>query len=647
MIHFNPDAEASFLEQYEMMEEIISYARSTFHSVKSNILLSNFCSIAGCDEDGAAVIVLYGDLLSCYLSNFEKGRDNLRRFKEYCPKFFKYRTLYLEYLKHVNPDGKYNEWNDGDAIAHIFFLVDMAIQHNSRNNSFYFIFLTENVTASRSIDRTWVREVLRFLPQKHREFCRELIFVKTREDDTLDAGDDLLTYFSKVTLVENICDLPLALPKITTYLPISPFDYNGAVLAEERRTGMSGSRVYAKERAINAGDLDSTEEWEKLRGRWSRSLEASDVLRKNGIWPLGTVLSFFEIMVTSSCRREWSDARLRPMLGLPVIGLHGIFDFVVSSFKEFTPRSLDYVEKETEWMNVNPQIYLNPDCRSAAATIVDNDASGASRRIAASAPISWVHRTWLYVGGTEEDIAEREAYDSTLQRLFYLWNNLDINVKGDSFNDGPVSLCWGIDMYRFRPDGDHSVTRKLSTDNGSVASRLIPSCRHMTLHSVWRLLIYNVNRTCRLIQEHTPSACPFLKMITAVQDRLDRLTNVPDTEQVTSTQREMINVASKALRTCASGEADVVCLVVGIVAYVRNMDNMRRRVSSTGLAPLTLQVYITSTSQLVLGRPVSSEAESRVMEILCSNGKELMERSGLRYYESCTWHPYSKLLYNI
>ncbi|EPY16176.1 hypothetical protein STCU_11501 [Strigomonas culicis] len=180
----------------------------------------------------------------------------------------------------------------------------------------------------------------------------------------------------------------------------------------------------------------------------------------------------------------------------------------------------------------------------------------------------------------------------------------------------------------------------------SATSRLIPSSRHMTLQSVWRLLLFNVSRTCELVRTCTPKACPFTRMMAAISVSLDNLDSKPAARHQRSTQKEMIRVAAKALRTCAPAEVDLVCLVVAIVSYVRNMDNMRRRVSSVELQRVTLQGFIQGTAQLVLGRTVEYEQESRLMEILAGDGKELMENAQLRYFEGCTWHPYSKLLYN-
>lgn len=196
-----------------------------------------------------------------------------------------------------------------------------------------------------------------------------------------------------------------------------------------------------------------------------------------------------------------------------------------------------------------------------------------------------------------------------------------------------------------------------------TALHAVPSLRHLSISSLWRLFLFNVRQTCHIMRRMTPRECPFCRMEGAIADVLRGGSAVrksptvavrPGLDEGSATFAERISqAAADALRSCFPSEVTIVRLIVSVAAYIRNVHTVLERLRESGAAvpaSVTMETYKVvvrdGTAQLLYGKAPLTAAQERLVDLLCFDGDSLIKKAYLPYYENCTWHPYGRLLYD-
>ncbi|KPI88943.1 hypothetical protein ABL78_1909 [Leptomonas seymouri] len=444
--------------------------------------------------------------------------------------------------------------------------------------------------------------------------------------------------------------------------------------------------------------LANTTTLRSLRARWRRPLAVSESLSASGILPLHSTRSLFEVFCTITCRRLWTDGSLQPMTGVSALGA---LTQPLCSITQLYGMAADVAATLLVAVDATPpprwlrDLYFSHGSVSVRVCDVE-DGSG---RVSSTTPIApgasmavmqqieqvhWPLCAWFYPTAEDSDADGEPSsaaslctqWESLMQHVLFFSSEFDANVP-DYNTDSNVaeqilSTRWGL---RGGGGGGESATvtpsappagEGKSTSNVTAALtslHAVPSLRHLSIESLWRLFLFNVRQTCHIMRRTMPRECPFCRMEGAIANVLcgGRTVRRPPTvavrpgldEGISTFSDRISQAAADALRSCFPSEVTIVRLIVSVAAYIRNVYTVIERLRESGavvpasVTPASYKVVVRDgTAQLLYGTAPLTAVQKHLVDLLCFDGDSLMRKAYLPYFENCTWHPYGRLLYD-
>ncbi|KPA84601.1 hypothetical protein ABB37_01129 [Leptomonas pyrrhocoris] len=449
--------------------------------------------------------------------------------------------------------------------------------------------------------------------------------------------------------------------------------------------------------AISAA-LANTTTLHSLRARWRRPLAVSESLSASGILPLHSTRGLFEVLCTVTCRRLWTDGTLQPMMGVSAMGalvqplcsvahLYGAAADVAATLLvavDATPPPRWLRDLHFSHGSVSVHVGDREDGSGRVSGAMPTTPGASSATTQRIDQVHWPQCAWFYPT-FEEDADEGASaatslctqWESLMQHVLFFSSEFDANVSDydadSNVAEQILSTRWGL--HGGGGDGGSSSTSPLapSAQEGGSSSagvtaglsslHAVPSLRHLSIESLWRLFLFNVRQTCHIMRRMTPRECPFCRMEGAIAGVLGggcalRKSTVAVVRPVlaedpASLSERISQAAADALRTCFPSEVTIVRLIVSVASYIRNVYAVVARLRESGAAvpaSMTPASYKTvardGTAQLLYGTAPLTAAQGRLVDLLCFDGDSLTRKAFLPYYENCTWHPYGRLLYD-
>lgn len=606
-----------------------------------------------------------------------------------------------------------------DAAAVVTFFIYLAVQHNIASPSFQLVLIPRVTCVLRPTEPdgpehqfttadtlAWLRGVLEDLPHDYRQHCKAVWTSTIVSGDAVALSADVLRSAHAADMPPlRVCDslsalLATVMHRLPSYVPLNADDYHWMVCEHQqqqhqeqdqlRQQRQLGGEVPQRCHAIGAtpvpsGAGDSGEKQSaaapeaivrkvvlgratsntlrSLRMRWRRPLTASESLRVSGILPLHSTRGLFEMLCTITCRRLWTDASLQPIVGvsdrsLLTVPLCAVLQ-VYESAADVAATLLVAVDATPppRWLR---ELQFNNGCVTVRASEPPSSPHSASPppvnspTAALAEEVRWPRCTWFEsaagVAAAPPPAALTTQWESLMQHVLFFSSEFDATVTDDdgdaNVSEQILSTRWGLS------------TTASAEDDGALTA--VPSLRHISVESLWRLFVFNVRQTCHIMRRVTPRECPFCRMEAAIVDVLRgngsaaRAVNAvvrPGTEEahLTLTDR-LVQAAADALRTCSPSEVTLVRLIVSVAAYIHNVFTVvsqapNRPPSFAATTAEYRRVARSGTAQLVYGKAMLSAAQERLVEVLCFEGEKLVEKAFLPYFDNCTWHPYGRLLY--
>jgi hypothetical protein len=459
----------------------------------------------------------------------------------------------------------------------------------------------------------------------------------------------------------------------------------------------------APHRSAVSSALANTATLRSLRARWRRPLAVSESLSASGILPLHSTRGLFEVLCTITCRRLWTDGTLQPVAG--VTALASLVQ-PLCSIAQLYGTAADVASTLLVAVDATPPPRWLRDLQFSHGSVsVHVEGTGASPTSPGTSPtiirlidqVHWPHCGWFNFADTdaaeegsskEESVALNTQWESLMQHILFFSSEFDANVPDydtdSNLAEQILSTRWGLchddNNSSNNTDNTNSV-RGLSSGSSptSVAGggsghatetttltslHAVPSLRHLSIESLWRLFLFNVRQTCHIMRRMTPLECPFCRMEGAINDVLRGGSAIrksptvavrPGFEESNVSMKECISqAAADALRSCCPSEVTVVRLIVSVAAYIRNVHTVVGRLRESGGAAvpdwMTHEFYKVvsknGTAQLLYGKEPLTAAQERLVDLLCFDGESFIQKAYLPYYENCTWHPYGRLLYD-
>lgn len=571
----------------------------------------------------------------------------------------------------------------------------------------------------------WIGQVLESVPTSYRRHCVLLWTAAIASDTTrlTSPRQEALLPSSAPSMPQlrtcgSFSELMARLSRgLSTYIPLSADDYHWMVYEQQQqqlavtmndnnasaeKTGKSatwaaaatGTTAPPKRCTTVSAAITSPATLHSLRARWRRPLAVSESLSASGILPLHSTRGLFEVLCTVTCRRLWTDGTLQPLMGMSALGalaqplcaitqLYGTAADVAATLLvavDATPPPRWLRDLHFSHGSVSVHVGSTGSRKAPASpTAASASGGGVGRMRQCIDEVHWPQCAWFYPPVGDADEANGSAassaaatslctqWEALMQHVLFFSSEFDANLP-DYADDSNVaeqilSTRWGLSEDGGVPSSPLPESKSTAGAAALTALHAVPSLRHLSIESLWRLFLFNVRQTCHIMRRMTPRECPFYRMEGAITEVLRGGTAVrksptmaqrPGFEETSTTFTECVSqAAADALRSCFPSEVTIVRLIVSVAAYIRNVYTAVEQLRDNGAsvpAAMTPAAYRevarSGTAQLLYGKAPLTAAQERLVELLCFDGEALIQKAYLPYYENCTWHPYGRLLYD-
>ncbi|KAK7199690.1 hypothetical protein NESM_000014700 [Novymonas esmeraldas] len=666
---------------------------------------ANFISFLGDNADGVTTLLITEDLLRWFFAQEAPQYVTVREEAAAVVAFYVYLAV---------------QHNVAEPSFQLVLIPRVSCVHRpSTPDGQSYLFTTADTLA-------WLRSVLEELPHSYRQRCTAVWTTRIANEaaDTIPA-DALLSTRAADMPPLRVCHslsslLSTVMENLPSYIPLNTDDYHWMVCEQQQEQQQEQPRQSAPQTLHHpcasavapaasvhvdpTGKLSCVGDAEEpytatpplppsrisvapslaratsgtlgsLRVRWRRPLAASESLRVGGILPLHSTRGLFEMLCTITCRRLWTDGSLQPIAG---VGSRAMLTAPLTAILRLYATAADVAAallvavdatppprwlRELQFSNGRVVVHMHPS-QGTPQCGVPTSPSATSLAAAQADEVRWPRCGWFHHTSASSlaalstpSAALTLQWESLMQHVLFYSSEFDATVVEDG--DGAhmaeqiLSTRWGLSQQPLSSPASRAPGGPL---------RAVPSLRHFSVESLWRLFLFNVRQTCHIVRRATPRECPFCRMEVAIKDALRGSggpVRPPATATPTAAVRpgaeptfssvsdRVVQAAADALRSCNPSEVTLVRLVVSVAAYIRNVFTFLTRDASppTVSAADYETVARSGTAQLVYGTDLLSPTQERLVDLLCFDGDTLVQKAYLPYYDNCTWHPYGRLLY--
>ncbi|ESS66879.1 hypothetical protein TCDM_04395 [Trypanosoma cruzi Dm28c] len=495
-----------------IFDELLSYALSVLIDPEITKLHASFCGISGIASDGTVGIFVYLDLLSLYLAEYQ-AEEGIE-LQRRCPNFFRYRKPFVI--------------NDGDSFAYLFLFMHLAVSAKGSKGFRLFV-----VASNSSRCCSWVWDAFRLLPSIYTAQCAHVLLLNPGDVHFLPS--DRERSFG-VTVCRRASELFLVLEELRLHLPLGCVEYQTLLLKGKEEHDQIFGKLFPPVLEVepnNTGENGFDTGVESM-------LHASPYVH---IWPLALMWEVFVLIQSAIAPPEasslltiadgvGSDTGVRPIPSIPKHFLGQWRMNAVEFFYNFEGELLLHLEIEPKWL---PKTILGSYGRIEALLRPVNHHE---RRFRCS---------WFAVTQARE--SEVEAYESCLMRVLFLASRRFFAWDGLCSNSGP--------------------------SKNEYWPNVVPSLRHTTLESLWRLLLYNLWNTFALLRQLSQGRCPITcltEVVRAYLGRSSQQTSIADHLHLLAGDEALLKMAANAIANSSAVGCGLLRLIVEICAFVRKID---------------------------------------------------------------------------
>ncbi|ESL11695.1 hypothetical protein TRSC58_00548 [Trypanosoma rangeli SC58] len=499
-----------------IFDELIAYALRLIVDPEVTGVHASFCGISGLACDGTVGIFIYWDLLRLYLDEYHarKGIELQRR----CPQFCRHR--------------KDSVLEVGDSIAYFFLNISLAL--SSKDNKGFRVFV---VAAQPSMCCSWLGDALRLLPTRYAAQCVHVLLLNAADAHLL--RSDCIPLF-EVTVCRRARDLLLALEELRLQMPLGCMEYHALLVTEQGERSQTFGKLFPSPPSfspcVQPTGVDNSVFGASDASVLHASLEAQ-------LWPLALMWDVFALIRSAIAPPEVSslsamtdevgnNTGVRPLSNLPQHSLSLWRTHAVKFFFNFEGNLLPHLGLEPKWLR---------------ETI--------SQGHGTAQPLLWgLHQeedrrtcSWFSVPYTGEH--EVGTYESCLSHVLFLASR----------------RFYASDVLA--PNGQSSGV--------GLWPSIVPSLRHATLESLWRLLLYNLWNTFELVRQVSPARCPIARVTKAMRGYLGRFPQpapIADNLHLFGDDNILLNMAASALVASPAAEWGLLQLLIEVCAFIRKID---------------------------------------------------------------------------
>ncbi|RNF17486.1 uncharacterized protein Tco025E_04817 [Trypanosoma conorhini] len=496
-----------------IFDELVAYALGMIDDPGATGVHACFCGIFGLACDGTVGIFIYWDLLRLYLEEYQarKGVELQRR----CPRFC-------------------GHWKDsvlqfGDSLAYLFVFISLAL--SSKDNKGFRLFV---LAAKPSMCCSWLGDALRLLPTRYARQCAHVLLLNPADVHLLHTHR--VRHFFELTVCRRARDLLRTLEELRLHLPLRCMEYHTLLVTEAGESDQTFRLLFPPPPCVEPNGVGQNGFVTSAASVLHASLEAH-------LWPLSLMWDVFTLIQSAIAPPEVlslsamtsgveNGAGMRPLPKLPKYSLSLWRMHAVKFFFNFEGDLLLHLEIEPKWLRETS----SPGHDTAQPPL------RASQQKEDRYCCSWFSLS--HAGETEEEMSE-----SCLLRVLFLASR---------------RCCAG---------GGLQLTDR-SSEVGLWPS-IVPSLRHTTLESLWRLLLYSLWNTFALVRHVSPARCPVTRVTQAVRAYLGRSPQpapIADNLHLFDDDTALLNMAATALLAAPAAECGILQLLVEICAFIRKID---------------------------------------------------------------------------
>ncbi|ORC88409.1 uncharacterized protein TM35_000172810 [Trypanosoma theileri] len=585
------------LQHEDIFNELISYALKV--TVNPNItgLHVCFCSIIGLAADNTVAIVVYWDLLRIYLENYYRNEET-KLLQTQCPQFYQYR--------------KHSGHRDGDSLAFLFLLVDVAIR-TKKCKGFRLILLAGRSKTCFS----WIRDALSLLPSTHATGCVQVLLFGT--GDVHVSRNEWGVGSFDVMVINRARELLTVLEELHLCLPLGPADYR--MLLEEKKEQEEQEQHEEEEEEKNEDDKKQNKNrvFKNNTEKLFPSLSGEIIHRalKNELSACGTLpLLLFETIERQDVRL-WPLALMRDVFGLICTAILPLTVFTTVIREDVQPLRMQGVPASVTgnfrmravefFYKFDGDLLLHLEIvpkwlREAISHSRKNHRPSWRRPLQVE---SRFRISWFSV--SHEHDGDVEANESNLLHVLFLISRRYYTLREFHIRDGSSILETGW-------------------------PNIILSLRHCTLESLWRLLLYNLWSTFAWVRQILPLQCPIMCMVTAIRSYLKESFQTSSSsshgnDDDLKDNKILLHVAADALASTTITGVHLVQFLVDICSFVRLIDfeGLSSVNSEEGGSSVQREdAMVESVLRIIFRNEKIGDAEMIVARLIASQGIPLL-----------------------
>ncbi|RNF01912.1 hypothetical protein TraAM80_06706 [Trypanosoma rangeli] len=344
----------------------------------------------------------------------------------------------------------------------------------------------------------------------------------------------------EVTVCRRARDLLLALEELRLQMPLGCMEYYALLVTEQRESDQTFGKLFPPPPSLSPC-VEPTGVDENVFGASAASVLHASLEAQ--LWPLALMWDVFALLQSAIVPPEVSSLSamtdevgsgtgVRPLPNLPKHSLSLWCAHAVKFFFNFEGNLLLHLELEPKWLQ---------------ETISQGHGT-------AQPPLQQLHQeenrhtcSWFSVSHRGEH--EDGTYESCLSHVLFLASR----------------RFYASDVLA--PNGQSSGV--------GFWPSIVPSLRHTTLESLWRLLLYNLWNTFELVRQVSPARCPVTRVTKAMKVYLSRFPQpapLSDNLHLFDDDKILLNMAASALVASPAAEWGLLQLLIEVCAFIRKID---------------------------------------------------------------------------